>query len=370
MAKINWRSRGHIQITMSILLPIALVSVLASTAVSATTTSTSSTSRSAHAKAVKPDYGFFAGKTITWVTGKVGASNDTFDRILAPRLGAYLHATVNVENISAGPTAAENTAAGASPDGLTIGTLQITSDLDNDVEHISGSAFSLQKQVSLGAVISGDGLIGVTPSFPIRTFKELVASKSIVSFVDETPGGTDLEARLLFAAYHVKAKLVTGYNSNALVTAGFQRGDAPGIVNGANTLVPLVIGNQINVLLQFGALPNGSLGSAQLKSAMTVQKYTQLYPPKTAVGRAAVKELISIIEGPNMMMIAPQGTPAPIALALTDAIHALFLQPSTKAALIAGNISPKYESPAAAEKVIHYDFIHQPVIEKELAVAP
>lgn len=350
---------------VSVLCAALVLSLFGGTTVAVSASSAESTSA---ASTPKPNYAYYVGKTITWINpGKAGGGSDVFARVLAPLVASYLHCNVNVEDFSS-VTQGQNTAGAAAPDGLTIGTLQINVDVDNDVIGLGGLAFSIQKEQIIAATPTNDGIIAVSPSYGVHTFKELLHSKTVVAFTDETPGGTDLEARLLLGAYRVNARLVTGYTSNADVTTGFLRGDAPGIINGYSTLEGPILAGQARVIMQTNPLVKGAGGYSVMKKYPSVEEFAKANPPATALGKEAIKELIKIVSGPNMTVTAPTGTPNDLVLALTHAIHSALAQPAARTELLQVGVNPLYISPEAARADISYIFNHQSVIEKELTL--
>jgi len=302
--------------------------------------------------AVKPDISYFAGKTITFEVGsKPGGSGDDYVRPIGPLIASYLHCSVNiVDNSSGADLAAQNAVATSTPDGLTIGELNIGSNYDNDVSNIPGLAFTMNKiDIIAGAAVGGSPTIVASPRSAIKNVNEFVDSRATSKILDVTPGGVDLDLRVFLGAYRVNSQLVLGYTSGSVLAAGFQRGDAPFAAQGVPALGTLIGAGLANPLVLFSTVPypKGLAEYAQMKSVPTLKRYAASHPPTTRAGRVALDERLSVLATPAYGFFAPQNTPPKILAALTAAFHSALLQASTKAAYEAFALSPGYTPPTS-----------------------
>ena len=95
---------------------------------------------------------YYRGRTITWVApSAAGAPYDTLARAIAPAMGAYLHATVNVEDISAGNgIAGQDIVAASPPTGLEFTMLGMVTDIAYGFEDTPGVNFNLEREGFIG----------------------------------------------------------------------------------------------------------------------------------------------------------------------------------------------------------------------------
>jgi tripartite-type tricarboxylate transporter receptor subunit TctC len=291
-------------------------------AMSACSSSTSSPSASSSSSG--PDISYFHGKTITMIApDNPGGSFDEWSRLVAPAMGKYLGATVNVENIPAGNTlVGQNTLAGAQPNGLTIGWLNAIEDVSFA---ITGGSSGLNFNPADEAMIAAPGqniTVWVTdPSSPYPSWQSIVNSKQTVDTLDVTSGTANLYVRALYGAYGVKAKYITGYESSKLLAAGFLRHDAP-VAEEEFTVFAAAIsaGEARPVLLTNPASPSDP-GTTSLLKVPSIEQIAKENPPTTAAGKAAMQELLDLVNLPGNILAAPKGTPSGELAALEAAAH-------------------------------------------------
>src|ERR1700733_9348337 len=88
---------------------------------------------------------FYKGKTISFITNAPGGTPNTLANLFRSSLQQYLHANVNIVVAQGATAISNNRVAAAAPDGLTIGDLNIPSDITGQIFKTSGLSFSLQK---------------------------------------------------------------------------------------------------------------------------------------------------------------------------------------------------------------------------------
>jgi hypothetical protein len=147
------------------------------TIVPATFASAATTS---HKATVKPDFAYFAGKTITWeVGGAVGSAAWELASVAAPLMASYLHCTINI-SVTPVSITGQNIAGDSQPNGLTIGEVTPQGDITDDLSSnpIPNVNFSLQTIGLLGAAPSPPSLFVAAPSSGFKTINDLVTSKT------------------------------------------------------------------------------------------------------------------------------------------------------------------------------------------------
>ena len=126
---------------------IAAVALAAASATLLAACSPSSGSGGSTAAGSGGGAGYFKGKTITLIAPDApGGSYDSYARLFAPYVGQELGATINVENVNgAGTLQGSNQMAAATPNGLTIGMVNVGGDIASLVEKQPGQSFTMSK---------------------------------------------------------------------------------------------------------------------------------------------------------------------------------------------------------------------------------
>lgn len=156
---------------------------------------------------------FFAGKTITFISpDKAGGTYDLYARLFAPALASILHATVNVEDVPGGGTiTGTDKLASSSPDGLTIGDVNIPGDIGDKLQGQTALNVDLTKMSWIGQP-APQVEVWVTPeSSGITSWDQVVGSKSTVSYGGSKSGVGWLLGATSMRAWKIPTKFETGY---------------------------------------------------------------------------------------------------------------------------------------------------------------
>lgn len=293
------------------------------------------------------DLSYFNGKTITMIApDKPGGSFDQWDRLMAPLMGKYLHATVNVENIPPGNTVVgQNTLAHAQPNGLTIGMMNSIEDVSfKIISGPSGLTFNPATMDMLGAPGQNISVWVTDPSSKYKSWKSIVNSKSPVNTLDVTKGTADLYLRAVYGAYGVKSKIITGYESSKLLAAGFLRHDAPVAEEEFTVFADAISSHEARPVLISNPASPSDPGTKGLLKVPSIAQLAKTFPPKTAKEKAALTEVLALVNLPGDVLAAPKGTPAGELAALRAAVkYALTSKSVIKQAETEG-LTPGYYS--------------------------
>jgi len=180
------RTRRTAVAVAAVVAPILAASLLASGAGAAT-----SASRPSATQPVKPDFSFYAGKTVTFYTGgSPGGANDELALIAAPLMASYLHCTINVVDIPAGATVpAQDTTAASTPNGLSFGQMGPIGNVENEVQNIPDVNFHMVQMEYIGGVSPAQYVIAATKASGIHTMTALIKSPTPVKFLALSGGG-------------------------------------------------------------------------------------------------------------------------------------------------------------------------------------
>jgi tripartite-type tricarboxylate transporter receptor subunit TctC len=292
---------------------------------------------------------FYNGKTITFVVGNAaGSTADELTRAIVPGVESYLHATVKVEDVSGNTSIGQNQAAGAQPDGLTVGILNVLTDANNVYAGTNSLSFDLSKMDYVAATMQGVDLIVSCKGSPYTTWDQVVKNTSPVSVVNVTTGPANELQRLMLAAYGYKTKFINGYVPETQLQ-GCLRGDGNISADSANlfeTSTSNAMAPGIKPLMLTSTEPAASASAYLNNMVPTLAQYAAKNPPSTAAGQQAIKQAINTFSGLGNVWFTPTGTPANLQLALSDAIKSAMGQQSTIKAFLDQGTPPNFVEPA------------------------
>jgi tripartite-type tricarboxylate transporter receptor subunit TctC len=273
---------------------------------------------------------YFKGKTITLIAPDApGGSYDSYARLFAPYVAKQLGATINVENVpAAGTVQGTNQMAAASPNGLTIGMVNVGGDIASLVEKQPGQSFDMSKLSWIGQPAPLPNAIVTQPGSKVPSFASMLHPSDPVSALDIRNGIGDMLIRVVYGAFGVKHQLETGFESTSALKQGFIAKDGQTILESMSTLYPLISGNEAKPLLVVGpvdlpAYKKVLSGVPTLQSELTK---VSLPAPQTA----AVKEALDL-SNLSDDFAAPAGLPAADLTALQNAFSKAAADPQLKA---------------------------------------
>ncbi|KGH08244.1 hypothetical protein P608_18665 [Comamonas thiooxydans] len=230
-----------------------------------------------------------------------GGTSDQMARLAADELSRALRQPFIVENRSgAAGNVGMASAAQASPDGYTlvlsgVGTNAINPGLYDKLTFDTNRDF-----VHITQLIAGPNVLVVHPSFPAKSFKELIA------YVRERPGKLSYASSGSGSSGHLAMELLKQQSSADLVHVPY-RGGAPALNDVLGNQVPMMFLNQDVVLQHIKA---GKLRALAVSSAQR----NALYPEVPTVAESGFPGF----DATSWVGIsAPRGTPTAIA----DLVH-------------------------------------------------
>jgi putative tricarboxylic transport membrane protein len=273
---------------------------------------------------------YFKGKTITLIAPDApGGSYDSYARLFAPYVAKQLGATINVENVpTAGTVQGSNQMAAASPNGLTIGMVNVGGDVASLVEKQPGQSFDMSKLSWIGQPAPLPNAIVTQPGSTVQSFAAMLHPSDPVSALDIRNGIGDMLIRVVYGAFGVKHKLDTGFESTSALKQGFIAKDGQTILEAMSTLYPLISGNEAKPLLVVGPVDLPAYQKA-LSGVPTLQSElakVSLPAPQTA----AVNEALDL-SNLSDDFAAPAGLPAADLTALRNAFTKAAADPQLKA---------------------------------------
>lgn len=362
----NNRVTFRIRVKSSLALGVLALSgsFVAATAVGAAATSASKASPAIrpHAGAsVTPDIAYFKGKTITFLEyGAPASAPDDQALTLAPYIGAYLHCTVNVVyNVGAGGLLAQNIAATSAPNGLTLGTLNPVGDIGLFVNNTPGLEFNLRTLPLLPSLPPSNTVIVTTPASGITSFKQMVDSSAPISELATVNSTVGVQSQLLYGAYKIPNHFIYGYVNAAALVTGITRGDGEATIQAFTVFQSLIIGHQVNVVLQSAPPLKGEDGYSIVRKVPTLEEFAATDPPKTKDGKAELA-MLENLQSLGSTYFLPPGTPAKLQAALAAAIEFAATRGGAKTALLNVGLGSGYILPGVIKKHIASIIAQQP----------
>jgi tripartite-type tricarboxylate transporter receptor subunit TctC len=290
---------------------------------------------------------FYAGQTITLIAyGNPGSGSDLWARLVVPDMESYLHATINVENVdTAGGIPGQDQAAAATPDGLTIGQINIQTDLGDTLRNLPGLNFNPERLAFLGGPPLPVQVWVATPSV-FTTFREATKAAGPVKVVSGTNG---VFLPVIDSVFGMNETLLTGYTNPASQLQGLLRGDGPVSEGSMATFGTAIAAGQIKPLLvtsQQKVWPSNV--SAIMKSVPSISSYEKQYPPKTAQEKKAVQTILDMAEQ-ALIFTAPGKTPAARVDALRAALQVALTDKSLYSQILNDELTPGFVSGPAAK---------------------
>ena len=354
--------------------------VMAAALVASGTTAAASTGSPAvrASKAVKPDLGFYRGKTITFIIPQaVGGSISVPILAMQPYLQSYLGATINISYLGAGNgVTGENLLNASTPNGLTIGVQPIGAQAVQVIEGANQLNFDFRKLSYFGAFPEAYSVGVACPGSGITSWDQVMAASS-VKMINALNGQANTLPRLIVGAYGLQSHVswIYGFASSTAETAGCLAGN--GQVIGTQNMSAFTpqefTSGQLTPLLLTRAVPRGSAFYSIMKNVPTLGQYYAKHKPTSPAGKAIMEFEIKSWSNPssiNYGLAAPPGTPKPLIAALTKAFQHVATMQSVKNAVLRAGGSPGFIEPQNIVPYINYLLNRTPIFNRILSLTP
>jgi hypothetical protein len=298
-----------------------------------------SNSAGAAVSPLKQGLNFYKGKTITFIVpSAAGSEYDIAARIVAPVIQNYLHATVDVTDLATGASiTGQDTLAGSSSDGLTIGMFETGGDISNLIQNLPGLNFNPVHEVMLGGPTNTVELLVASPNSPYKTFKELQQNtvSTPARLLLQSTSASNILVRLFLKAFGISASRIYGFENSTAIESGFQNGDGNLDQLPVTTNEPLVQGKQAIALYQDAKPPKNAPYHSLLAGVPDMSQVAAKY----AVNTPSAKRALTLWRTFNTNSNVAIGGPAKISSSKVDALRAAiqyaFTRPAVTAEFIA-----------------------------------
>ncbi|HUY07591.1 MAG TPA: hypothetical protein VMU99_10060 [Acidimicrobiales bacterium] len=335
-------------------LVVATAFGLVGSAAAMTGAASASTGVRAHKTAVvKPDFAFYRGKTLSFITGGgSGAGYDEFALTLAPAIGSYLHATVNVTDITPGATIpGSDEGASAAPNGLTIAMGYFGEYIQNDIEKVPSVAYTIKDQELIGGAGPQPYVLAAVKSSGLTRLGTALKTKNV--WVSLEGQGGMMTTFLLDAYKSHGSTILSGYPNAPGALAGLLRRDGTIGINAASVFIPSIQAGTLVPLASSVPATPGTVDYARMSHVPTLSTWMAANPPKVKSAFAAMKVMNALDAMAFDTLFEPQGTPMKYVAALRIAFKHAMLSKSVDSALLNLDIPDTYVTPQEITRQIN-----------------
>ena len=175
---------------------------------------------------------FYKGKSIKWIVPyKPGGGYDEYSRLLAPYMEKYTGARIDIVNLpGAGGMKGANEIFNSPADGLTVGIINGSAMVTNELSEIEGATYKVADYNFLGRVVADLRVLVMGTNSPYKSFADVMVSKDdVVLGATGLGGSTYVDAVITGPAFGIKQRVVHGFNSSSDVRQALLRGDIAGM---------------------------------------------------------------------------------------------------------------------------------------------
>ena len=249
--------------------------------------------------------GFYDGRNIRWIVPySPGGGYDEYARLLSPFLQKYTGARVDIVNMpGAGGMRGANELFNAPDNGLTIGLINGSALVVNEIAGMRGAEYKIAEFDYLGRIVADKRVFVVTLDSGYDTIQEVFEANGQFKVGATGLGGsTYLDAVVINEAFNLSLDIVHGFDSSSNVKQSMLRGNIAGTWGSWGSAVDAVDDGRHKVLLQSGRkrLP-------ELPDVPTAFELAE-----TAKNPARAREILSaweLLHDVGRPLAAPPGTP-------------------------------------------------------------
>lgn len=198
---------------------------------------------------------FYKGKSIRWIIPySPGGGYDEYARLIAPYLEKYTGARVDIVNLpGAGGMRGANDLFNAPKNGLTIGLINGSALVANELAEMRGAEYRIAEFDYLGRIVADRRVFSVTLDSGFDAVEDVWDAGSDVKIGATGLGGsTYLDAVLINEAFNLDLNIVHGFDSSSVVRQAMLRGNIVGTWGSWGSAVDSVGDGAHRILLQSG----------------------------------------------------------------------------------------------------------------------
>ncbi len=198
---------------------------------------------------------YYDGRNIRWIIPySPGGGYDEYARLLGPYLEKYTGARVDILNLpGAGGMRGANELFTAPKNGLTIGLINGSALVVNEIAGMRGAEYKIAEFDFLGRIVADKRVFAVTLDSGYDTIQKVFAANDQFKVGATGLGGsTYLDAIAINEAFGLKLNIVHGFDSSSNVRQAMLRGNIAGTWGSWGSAIDAVDDGRHKVLLQSG----------------------------------------------------------------------------------------------------------------------
>lgn len=223
--------------------------------------------------AAPADYGFFNGKTVTYIVAtKPGGGYDAYGRLIGKYMQKQIPgSTVIIRNVpGAGHIVGANETFFAKPDGLTIGTFN-TGLIYAQIVGQPGIRFDLAQYSWIGKANTEERVLIVDKRTPYKSIEDLRGARQAKLASAGVGSAAHQEALIVADALGLNIRVIPGYAGRE-AEMGMLRGEVDGQLGSYVGLRPFIRAESPRVLLQVSAKKHPELADVPLALDLKVSE--------------------------------------------------------------------------------------------------
>ena len=248
---------------------------------------------------------FYDGRKIKWIIPYTpGGGYDEYARLISPYLEKYTGARVDIYNMpGAGGLRGNNELFGAAKNGLTIGSINGSAMVLNELAATRGADYKISEFEFLGRIVSDTRVLVISLDSGYETFEQIWdAGQSVKIGATGLGGSTYVDAVIANEAFNLQLNIVHGFDSSSVLRQAMLRGDIIGSWGSWGSALDAVDQGRDIVVLQSGIERSADLANVPTAFEM-VEKTPD--PERTRAILTAWESLHKV----GRPVAAPPGTP-------------------------------------------------------------
>jgi tripartite-type tricarboxylate transporter receptor subunit TctC len=205
---------------------------------------------------------FYKGKNIRWIVPyDPGGGYDEYARLIAPYFSKYTGANVRLDNKpGAGGMRGVNELFASPDDGLTVGIINGSAMVTNQLVGIQGANYKIEEFMFLGRVVADRRVLATSIKNGFGTFENMVNAKDEFKIGATGLGGsTYVDAVVIAEVFKLKQNLIHGFDSSSVIRQSMLRGDIAGMWGSAGSAADSVEDGFNQIILQSGKVRSPDL---------------------------------------------------------------------------------------------------------------
>ena len=205
---------------------------------------------------------FYVGKAIKWIVPyQPGGGYDEYSRVLAPYMEKYTGARIDIVNMpgSGGMKGAVEIFK-APTDGLTLGIINGSAMITNELAGIEGADYKVADYNFLGRMVADVRVMVTSASSGITTIEDYMNNgKPEVMGATGLGGSTYVDAVIVGDVFKMDQRIVHGFDSSSDIRTAMLRGDVQAMWGSLGSAISGIEDGDLVVILHSEANPTGVL---------------------------------------------------------------------------------------------------------------